>query len=57
MKVIDPVCGMQIGPIRAASESRFQEQTYYFCSQECKGKLDSEPLKYTQKTHELQHRI
>ncbi len=57
MKVIDPVCGMTVEPIRAAGESTFQEQTYYFCSQACKGKFDSEPPKYNQKTHELQHHI
>ncbi len=56
MKVIDPVCGRQVEPIRAAGESMFQQQTYYFCSQDCKGKFDREPLKYAQKTHELQHR-
>ena len=55
MKVIDPVCGMQIEPIRAAGESACQEQTYYFCSEACKAKSDSELPNYTPKTHELQH--
>ena len=53
MKVIDPVCGRQVEPSRAAGESAFQQQTYYFCSQDCKAKFDREPLKYIQKTHEF----
>ncbi len=57
IKVIDPICGMQIEPMRAAGESTYQGQTYYFCSEECKSKFDSESQKYAVKTHQAEHRI
>jgi Cu+-exporting ATPase len=50
LKVIDPVCGMQLEPSQAAAQTTYQGQTYYFCSQEDKKAFDKEPKKYTNKT-------
>ncbi len=54
--VTDPVCGMQIEPMRAAGESTYQGTTYYFCSQECKDKFDKDPRKYADKAAQQEHR-
>ena len=45
-KVIDPVCGMSVDPAKAASQSEFEGQTYFFCSKSCKAKFDAAPAKY-----------
>ena len=42
----DPVCGMQVDEQKAANQSQFQGQTYYFCSEECKEKFDRNPQQY-----------
>lgn len=36
----DPICGMQVDPHKAAGQSDYQGQTYYFCSPGCKRKFD-----------------
>lgn len=40
---VDPVCGMEVDPDKAAASSTYEGNTYYFCAQECKQKFDSEP--------------
>ena len=42
----DPVCGMDVNPRDAAATSQHQEQTYYFCSTNCKEKFDQNPQQY-----------
>lgn len=42
----DVVCGMQVDPQRAAGQSEYQGQIYYFCSASCKRKFDSSPEAY-----------
>lgn len=42
----DPVCGMRIEMARAAGQSTFQNETYYFCSTKCKKAFDDEPEAY-----------
>ena len=42
----DPVCGMQVDENKAAGQSTYQGKTYYFCSQGCKAKFDSNPAQY-----------
>jgi len=44
--VKDPVCGMFVDPEKAAGQSDYLEQTYYFCSFGCKKAFDREPQKY-----------
>ncbi len=46
--VQDPVCGMEIDPAKAAGQSEYEGQTYYFCSTACKGKFDAAPAKYAE---------
>lgn len=46
----DPVCGMQIDEQKAAGQSQYQGETYYFCSQHCKQKFDQNPQQYTQES-------
>jgi YHS domain-containing protein len=46
MKVIDPVCKMQIDSEKAAATSEYKGQTIYFCAPGCKTKFDQDPEKY-----------
>ncbi len=45
----DPVCGMQVDPQKAAGQSEYQGQNYYFCSDGCKKKFDANPAQYARK--------
>jgi YHS domain-containing protein len=47
---IDPVCGMQVRINDAPAHSRHAEVNYYFCSDHCREKFESNPLSYTAKT-------
>ena len=42
----DVVCGMQVDPNKAAGKSDHNGKTYYFCSQMCKQRFDTDPSKY-----------
>jgi len=42
----DPVCHMDVEPAKAAAQSNYQGQTYYFCAVGCKREFDREPEKY-----------
>jgi len=44
--VVDPVCGMKVGP--ATSEHRFDQAgaTYHFCSAACRSKFAANPASY-----------
>ncbi len=42
-KAIDPVCGMQVDPAKAAGKSEYKGTTYYFCSDHCKKTFDANP--------------
>lgn len=48
MATKDPVCGMNVEPERAAGQSEYQGQTYYFCSPGCKRRFDEAPEQYVQ---------
>jgi Cu+-exporting ATPase len=45
-QVKDPVCGMTIEQSSAAGTSRYQGQTYYFCSTEDLQEFEKNPAKY-----------
>jgi YHS domain-containing protein len=49
MKVVDPVCKMQIDAERAVGKSEYKGETYYFCAPGCKSAFDKEPEKYLSK--------
>lgn len=51
---IDPVCGMKVDAERAAGQSEYNGQTYYFCSQICKTKFEQNPEKYVSDSGERQ---
>jgi Cu+-exporting ATPase len=42
----DPVCHMDVEPAKAAAQSAYKGQTYYFCAVGCKQKFDRDPEKY-----------
>jgi Cu+-exporting ATPase len=43
----DPVCGMQVNEQQAAGTSKYQGETYYFCSPGCQERFDQNPERYT----------
>jgi Cu+-exporting ATPase len=42
----DPVCDMEVDPQKAAGQSNYGGETYYFCSPGCKRKFEQEPARY-----------
>lgn len=42
----DPVCGMDVTPAKAAAQSDYEGQTYYFCSIHCHDKFVAAPAEY-----------
>ena len=44
---IDPVCGMQVRVGDAPAHSRHEGHDDYFCSDHCREKFESEPLRHT----------
>jgi len=44
---IDPVCGMQIHKESAPARASVGTDDYYFCSDRCRERFDSQPEKYT----------
>lgn len=46
MKVIDPVCGMEVDMDTAQWKFEYQGQTYYFCAPGCMRSFQREPEKY-----------
>ncbi|HEY2233536.1 MAG TPA: heavy metal translocating P-type ATPase [Candidatus Angelobacter sp.] len=44
--VKDPVCNMDVDPVRAAGSSEYKRQTYYFCSPGCVKRFNADPEKY-----------
>ncbi len=39
----DPVCGMTIDPAEAATSTKYEGQTYYFCSKDCAKTFAADP--------------
>ena len=46
---IDPVCRMNVDPPRAAAQSSYKGETYYFCCTGCKKQFDAAPETYLSK--------
>src|SRR5215472_2350442 len=42
----DPVCSMTVDPVTAKQSRTYQDQTYYFCGQQCAEKFEAEPEKF-----------
>jgi Cu+-exporting ATPase len=49
VKSKDPVCGMDVLPESAARSVWHAGQAYYFCSNGCASKFESDPSKYLDK--------
>ena len=44
----DPVCKMSVDEEAAAAKAAYNSRTFYFCSEACKKKSESEPKKFAQ---------
>ena len=42
----DPVCGMSVNPDTSSAQSRYEGETFYFCSDDCREKFDMQPEQY-----------
>jgi len=42
----DPVCGMAVSRKDVGGQSEYQHKAYFFCSQSCKERFDSDPASY-----------
>ena len=49
MKVIDPVCEMEIEDDEAAGNAIYKGEKYFFCSESCKGKFTANPAAFLDK--------
>lgn len=59
-KPIDPVCGMEVDPAKAAGTRVVMGETYFLCSQNCLDAFDKTPATYahargTEPTHQHHH--
>lgn len=43
----DPVCGMRIDKLTASRTSTFGGESYFFCSERCKGRFDADPTSFS----------
>ena len=51
----DPVCGMNVDPTKAAGQSTYKGQCYFFCSKSCKAKFDAAPDQFVQGAEHCAH--
>lgn len=45
--VRDPVCNMDVNPVKPGAEETFKGKTYYFCCNKCKTAFDKNRDKFT----------
>ncbi len=45
----DPVCGMDVDIDSARFISFYKDRTFYFCSEDCKGKFEGTPAEFIEK--------
>jgi YHS domain-containing protein len=45
---LDPVCGMQVRTADAPARSSYDGERFWFCSDHCRDRFDSEPVRYNQ---------
>src|SRR5579885_3248525 len=53
---VDPVCGMEVDPARAADVHQHDGHIYYFCSKSCAERFSAHPGDYVSEQHESVHR-
>jgi YHS domain-containing protein len=44
--VTDPVCGMQFEESQAEAQTIYQDQVYFFCSEECRRTFEENPEEF-----------
>ena len=42
----DPICGMEVDPVKARYTSSFGGKSYYFCSPGCKSTFEKNPAEF-----------
>jgi P-type Cu+ transporter len=42
----DPICDMEVDEQTSELKSQYGDQTYYFCSEECKEQFEARPEYY-----------
>lgn len=42
----DPICGMMVDETKSTLRSEHEGVAFYFCSEACKQKFDTDPHKY-----------
>jgi Cu+-exporting ATPase len=45
---------MDVEPSRAAAQSDYEGDTYYFCSRQCQQRFDSDPESFVSRTERSQ---
>lgn len=45
-QVTDPVCGMQFDSSQAAAQTIYQDQVYFFCSEDCRRTFEENPKEF-----------
>src|SRR5262245_40767005 len=53
--MIDPICGMEVEPSKAAGNQVYDGQTYFFCSHHCLAKFKEDPEKFLKSCTDEQH--
>lgn len=46
----DPVCKTKVDDENTENQSSYQDNTYYFCSTDCKKQFEDNPNKYVSKS-------
>ncbi len=46
VKIVDPVCGMEVDTSKVKISAEYEGHTYYFCSEEDKTKFEANPAEY-----------
>jgi len=46
VRVVDPVCGMEISRVDAVESARYMGTTYYFCVPNCRDRFLADPSRY-----------
>ncbi len=44
--VKDPVCGMEFDSSQAEAQTIYRDQTFHFCSQECRRTFEENPKEF-----------
>ncbi|MGA7504894.1 MAG: YHS domain-containing protein [Candidatus Sulfotelmatobacter sp.] len=44
----DPVCGMNVDENKSEFQAQFEDQKYYFCSEDCKQEFEADPEEFVE---------